>query len=102
MNESTQWPLSTVEHVPSCSCYSITKNDGVIYPVLCSAHQREYQAAVDNRIWRYQRYFETESDARDRKRILERMYPHEGYGTEVYVRPVGRWFLVLASWGSAD
>lgn len=85
----------------TCPCYSLAST-GEIRPVLCSAHEAERLAAEGGRGWRYKRYFDTESDAADRKRIIYHLYPGEAYGTTVQVSPVGRWWLVLAWWGSAD
>ncbi len=52
--------------------------------------------------YRYQRYFDSEQDAKDWRSILQSMYPPEGYGTSVSIIPVSKWFLVAASWSSAD
>lgn len=85
-----------------CSCYSRTENDGVIYPVFCREHQIVANKAIGHITHRYLRYFDTEGDAKDRAKIIRDRYPSEGYGTTVSIYQISRWWLVAASWGSAD
>lgn len=95
---------ATKEYPFPCSCYSVSDDNGVLHPVFCTHHLGEKLKAYEHfRITpKYARYFTTEQDARDRWSIIHRNYPEEAYGTDITVYPVGRWWLVLGWWGSAD
>lgn len=89
----------------NCQCYSTTDNNGVIHPVLCAAHELDFkqrEGAYSSITWKYKRYFNTEQDARDRVKIIQKQYPAAGYGTMIAVTKAGKWSLVRATWGSAD
>lgn len=89
-----------------CACYSTTSNDGMIVPVLCRAHEDDLQRKLSGfgySVPKYQRYFATEQDARDRAKIIYSKWPGEAYSTSCTIIPISRWFLLRAWWAaSAD
>lgn len=88
----------------SCQCYSVSDRNGEIHPVLCQAHKDELHQTLGGFHWvgaRFQRYFETESDAQCRAKIIRDRWPSEGYGTTVSIIPISRWWLVRANWSDS-
>jgi hypothetical protein len=87
-----------------CTCWSTTDNDLHIHPALCQAHRDELHQALGAFHWvtpKYQRYFATEADAKDRAKIITDRWPGEGYGTIVSIIPISRWWLVRANWSNS-
>lgn len=105
MNAVTQPAAVAIAIDPrTCQCYSTTDNSGVIHPALCQAHRDEFHQLLGGFHWvlpKYQRYFDTEADARDRAKIIYDRWPSEGYGTTVSIIPISRWWLVRANWSSS-
>lgn len=88
----------------ACQCYATTDSGGVIHPVLCKAHAKELADKLGPFAWvsvKYQRYFDTEQDAIDRGRIIDRRWPPQGYSTLWHIIPVSRWFLIRADWSDS-
>lgn len=89
-----------------CHCYSTSDDNGVLHPVLCQLHRDEFHQALGGFHWvtiKYQRYFASEQDAKDRAKIIRDRWPSEAYGTTVSIIPISRWWLVRADWSeSAD
>ena len=87
-----------------CTCYSTSDDNGVIFPVLCQQHRDEHRKQLGPFHWvsvKYQRYFASEEDAKDRARIIRDRWPSAGYGTTVSIIPISRWWLVRADWSDS-
>jgi hypothetical protein len=88
----------------TCACYSMTNHaTQEIVPVFCDKHHRAFKVVEwgYGRRRKYMRFFDTEQDAKDRKNIIHRNWPAEGYGTWVTVDQVGRWWLVQGWWANS-
>lgn len=81
-----------------CECYGAYDNDGVLHPHYCEYHRK---IAMAERIKfgyvKYERCFERECDALDRQHIILHLMKRED--TRAKVVKVGRFWVVLASWG---
>lgn len=81
-----------------CECWSTTDNNGVLHPEYCRAHKLEAMAAqIAFGYTTYTRAFLRECDARDRAHIVLHLMRRED--TRAQVVKVGRFWLVMASWG---
>lgn len=81
-----------------CECYAAVDNNGVLHPHFCPSHAK---IALAERIRfgyvKYERAFDREQDAKDRQYIVLHLMRREDTRAEVV--KVGRYWLVLASWG---
>lgn len=81
-----------------CECWSTTDNNGVLRVEWCRAHKLEAMAAeIAFGYPTYVRTFDRECDALDRQHIVLHMIRREDVRAQVV--KVGRFWLVLASWG---
>lgn len=81
-----------------CECYAMHDNNGVLHPHFCHRHKLIASAErIRFGYVKYERTFRYEQDARDRANIILNQMRHDDTRAEV-VR-VGRFWLVLASWG---
>lgn len=90
--------------VETCSCYSVTDNNGVLRPVLCPRHQADLRKALapdGYHVPTYERWFDREQDAKDRVKIIRDRWPADGYGTTTAIYPVGDYWLVRADWSES-
>ena len=100
---------ATIECAEICSCHWVSTGTSWWKAVarLCDEHDREYQKTLYQFYKiagtpQYERWFDSEADAKDCLEWIHRRYPGAGYGTTGRVYQINNRWLLLAWWGSCE